>query len=56
MWLSLRHSRGAIIASASANAGLLPERVEKAAQEGIAAAPIGIADGDKSDVVLSASS
>ena len=42
--------------SVSANAGLLPERVEKAAQERIAARTyqtlvFGVVDGDKSDVV-----
>jgi D-alanyl-D-alanine-carboxypeptidase/D-alanyl-D-alanine-endopeptidase len=42
--------------SASANSGLLPERVEKAAQERIAAGTyqtliVGVVDGDKSEVV-----
>ena len=42
--------------SVSANAGLLPERVEKAAQERIAAGSyqtlvFGVVDGDKSEVV-----
>jgi serine-type D-Ala-D-Ala carboxypeptidase/endopeptidase len=42
--------------SMSANAGLLPERVEKAAQERIAAGTyqtlvFGVVDGDKSEVV-----
>jgi len=44
------------ITSTSANAGLLPERVEKAAQERIAAGTyqtlvFGVVDGDKSEVV-----
>jgi CubicO group peptidase (beta-lactamase class C family) len=44
------------VAGAPANAGLLPERVEKAAQERVAAGMVqtlvfGVADGDKSEVV-----
>jgi hypothetical protein len=43
--------------SMSANAGLLPDRVEKAAQERIAAGTyetlvFGVVDGDKSEVLL----
>ncbi len=45
-----------LMTSISANAGLLPERVEKAAQERIAAGTyhtlvFGVVDGDKSEVV-----
>ena len=44
------------VAGAPANAGLLPERVEKAAQERVAAGMVqtlvfGVVDGDKSEVV-----
>jgi serine-type D-Ala-D-Ala carboxypeptidase/endopeptidase len=46
----------AVMTSAAANAGLLPERVEKAAQERVAAGTyqtlvFGVVDGDKSEVV-----
>ena len=45
-----------VVTAMPANAGLLPERVEKAAQERIAAATyqtlvFGVVDGDKSEVV-----
>jgi hypothetical protein len=46
-----------LVTSLSANAGLLPERVEKAAQERIAAGTyqtvvFGVVDGDKSEIVV----